>query len=336
MVFTTLGLMLGSGCNIKCRSCLWGDLLNKGPKMSVKDACGWIDQAHSLGNLLLVGFSGGEPFLYMNEMKEIAQYAQKKYNLPFVAATNSFWASSIERAEVVLGSLFELGLRQLLVSVDEFHQEYVPLNNVKNCLTAAKSLGIHCTIQCVNTLSSKKLSYYMDALGVSKGKDLAASEISCTPVGSAACQIPKEDFPTYSEVPADYCTLLQAMVVRPDGTVNLCCGPAFSVEALSAGNLHQETLESIVERAEWNPLFNALALGNGPRLIAELLKEKGEGKLLREKYTSSCHACHHILSQPNVASILENLLEPQRAELFLKRAILDQETGDRTSEILKL
>lgn len=335
MVFTTLGFMLGTDCNAKCRSCMWGEQLNTSSKMSVKEACEWIDQAHALGNLMLLGFSGGEPFLHLDDLKAIARYANLKYNLPFSVSTNCFWAKSLNKAKSILISLYELGLRELLVSVDDFHQEYIALDCVKNCLDAAKKVGIHCTIQCIRTLSSHKLNYFLDALGVSKQKNISYSELPCTPVGSAAIRIPAEEFPMYSKIPADYCTIFRGLILHPDGSVNLCCGPAFNVKALLAGNLHHEKLEKIIARAEWNPLYNALALGNGPRLLAEILRENGYSNMVREKYSTSCHACHHILSQLHSTSILKKLLEPQRAELFLRRTILDQETINRKSDILK-
>ncbi len=336
MVFTTLGLMLGYGCNAQCRSCLWGKILDNGPRMSIEDACSWVDQAHALGSLMLVGFSGGEPFLYMKEMKAVAHYASKKYGLPSVAATNAFWAVTPEIAVATLSSLFDLGLRRLLISVDDFHQEFIPLERVKNCLSAAKVLGIHCTLQCVVTMSSNKLSYYLEALGVSKEDNIVSSEIPCTPVGAAAKMLPNSDFTVHSGVPSDYCTMLQALVVRPEGMVHLCCGPAFSVEALTAGNLRQEKLDSIIERAEWNPLFNALALGNGPSYLATALTNVKHDSFLLKGYVTSCHACHHILSRPGVTKTIWESLESKQAEMFLKRTILDQVAGNRKADILKI
>ncbi len=335
MVFTTLGLILGYRCNAKCRSCLWGKMLNNGPRMSIEDACFWVDQAYALGSLMLIGLSGGEPFLYMNEMKTVIQYASKNYELPSAASTNAFWAVTPRKAETTLRSLYDLGLRRLLVSVDDFHQEWVPLKRVQNCLSAAKSLGIHCTLVCVVTASSNKLSYYLEALGVSEGDNLVAAEAPCTPVGMAAIMLPNSDFPLHPGVPSNYCTLLKSLIIRPEGIVHLCCGAGFTVDALTAGNLREERLDSIIERAEWNPIFNALAVGNGPCHLATALAEEKHDDFLQNSYATSCHACHHILSRPGIEGILQERLESQRAELFLKREILDQ-IGYRNSDLLKI
>ena len=118
--------------------------------------------------------------------------------------------------------------------------------------------------------------------------------------------------------------------------MHFCCGPTFAIEALAAGNLREDGLDVVVERAEWNPLYNALALGNGPCYLAEALVEAGHGGFIRDGYASSCHACQHILSRPGVEAILQQALEPQRAELFLKRTILDQVAADRTADVLRI
>ena len=336
MGFATIGLMLGYRCNATCRSCLWGEQIYRKTRMGVEDACAWVDQAHALGDLRLVGFSGGEPFIYRKDMTEIMRYVHETYELPSVAVTNSFWAATPEKTRAILKPLYDLGLRQLLLSVDDFHQEYVPLERVDNCLKVAKELGIAPTVQCVVTESSKKLDDYLDALDIKDDEDVTSSEIPCTPIGFAASELPASEFKIRPGVPSDYCSMLQTLIVLPEGTVHLCCGPTFSDDGLVAGNLHQESLASIVERAEWDPLYNALALGNGPGCYVEkALAETGQDGFLLDGYASSCHACHHILDQPGMAETLSQALEPQRAEMFFKRTILDQEIGHRNADILK-
>jgi len=330
--FRTLGLNLGYTCNARCRSCLWGEQTNSGLKMSVEDACSYIDQAHQLGDIVIVGFTGGEPFLYLDEMRSVTRHASATYGLPSGAATNASWAITPERAEEVLHTLYQLGLRHLVISVDDFHQEWIPLDRVSNCLAAAKAVKIRCLIQCVVTATANGLAYYLEALGVAGDNDLAALEIPCTPIGSAATQIPEDDFMTQPGVPAGYCTMFRSLTVRPEGDLTLCCGAAFLTESLLAGNLRHERLDRIMERAEWDSLYNALAVGKGPSILARVLEEQGYGDQLLDGYASSCHACHHILSMPGIDAVLREGLEEQRSQLFLERIILEHEPDDMPLE----
>jgi MoaA/NifB/PqqE/SkfB family radical SAM enzyme len=335
MILTTLALLLGYRCNARCASCLWGEMLARPQQMSIEEACRWIDQAEALGDLMLVGFSGGEPLLFPENLEDVMAYASSRHGLPSVISTNAFWARTPTEARRRLESLYERGLRQMLLSMDDFHQAWIPLDRVRNALAAAADLHIPTTLQCVVTKTSRRLAEYLDELALGEMPNLTTSEIPCTPVGFAADKIPRMEIEQQEGVPADYCTLFQTLIVRPEGIVHLCCGPTFAIDALTAGNLMETDMAEIIEAAEWDPLLNALALYNGPAHLAKTLSEAGAGDLVQAGYATSCHACHHILSQPEALAILREALAPQQAELFLKRTILDQISTERQVDLLK-
>lgn len=334
MSFNTLALMLGYRCNIQCRSCLWGDRHSNGPAIQVAEACGWIDEACLTCNIQLVGFSGGESFLYLRELKELAGYCWSRHRLPSAVSTNGYWALNESQAETMLRPLAECGLRELLLSVDDFHQEHIPLERIGHALRAGRRLGIGCTLQSVVTRSSRHLRAYMEDLGVAEEPGLRATEVFCTRMGWAASRIAAAEFPPRTDALSSYCSMLGPLIIRPEGTVHLCCGPAFAIPGLTVGNLREERLGEILQRAEWDPLFNALALGNGPSRLVECLRQAGRGDLLREGYSSSCEACHDLLSLPGVDVLLRERLGPQQAELFLKRSILTQESAESLSAMV--
>ena len=322
--FTTFGVMFGYKCNLLCRSCLWGDRLNTSTKVSASEVCSWIDQAHALGTIRVIGFSGGEPFVYYKHMKKVMLYAALHYGLPSGVTTSAFWANSYTLARDRLLELHNVGLRTLAVSVDDFHQEWVPLCNIKNCLLAASDLGIKSVVQSVITRTTKRLHQYMLELDLPPETIQQTAEINCTPVGRATQEILSSDFILMSGVPSDYCTMLQALNVLPNGDVHLCCGSTFSSEGLMAGNIRSENLSEIISRAEWDPVFNSLALEKGPGQLARELIKSGIGYVASDTYTSSCHACYHLLNQPGIGDMLRKKLEPHRAELFFKRQLLSQ------------
>jgi MoaA/NifB/PqqE/SkfB family radical SAM enzyme len=334
MAFNTLALMLGYRCNIQCRSCLWGDLHSHGPAMEVAEARGWIDEACRACDIRLVGFSGGESFLYLRQLRDLAGYCWSRHNLPSAVSTNGYWALNESKAEAMLRPLAELGLRELLLSVDDFHQEHIPLERIGHALRAARRLGIECTLQAVVTRTSRHIRAYMEDLGVTEEPGLRATEVFCTRMGWAASRIPAAEFPPRPGALSSYCSMLGPLIVRPEGTVHLCCGPAFAIPGLTVGNLRQERLADILQRAEWDPLFNALALGKGPSRLVECLRQTGRGDLIRDGYSFSCEACHDLLSVSGMDVLLREQLAPQQAELFLKRSILSQESVESLSAMV--
>lgn len=65
--------------------------------------------------------------------------------------TNAFWAYSLKAAEEKLKRLKEAGLHLINISIDKFHQEFVPIQWVRNAIDAAKSLGIEIILGSVIT-----------------------------------------------------------------------------------------------------------------------------------------------------------------------------------------
>jgi hypothetical protein len=311
--------------------------LGKKSDLNINDAFNWIDQAYESGWLTAVGYSGGEPLLYYDKLKTLAGYVFHKYELAAVISTNAYWAKTPTKTREIIQVLYNIGLRFILISVDDFHQEYIPLKRVKNCLDVSRDFGINITLQTIVTKSSRKLDYYLERLGVDPNEDkITTSEVPCTPVGRAATHIPRGDIALRDGVPSDYCTMLHAVHISPEGGVYLCCGAGFHIPALKAGDLNEEPLKAILDRAEMNPVYNSLALYHGPEKIAEALTEHGNGHAIDQRYATSCHACHHLLNNSDNVNALHRILEPQRDELFFKRTISQQLASERERENLIL
>lgn len=331
MAFHTLALMLGYRCNARCRCCLWGDELLRDDRLDVDEAKAWIDQAGDLDACKRLGFSGGESFLYQREMLDLSAYANSRYRSVSVASTNAFWARSEEKARQALLPLRDAGLGELLISADDFHQEHVPLENVRCALKAARSLGIDCTVQTIVTATSRRLDDMKRLLGFAEDSGVQWAEIHCTRTGWAATRIPADEFVPRADALESYCSMLRPIIVRPDGGVYLCCGATFAAGALEAGNLRREPLKEILERAEWDSLFNSLALSNGPRQVAHALEVSPASG-----YSTSCEACRDLLERPGAALRVRSYLETQQAELFLKRNILEQEDQQSLAALFRL
>jgi sulfatase maturation enzyme AslB (radical SAM superfamily) len=84
------------------------------------------------GDSAKIHLTGGEPFLYWEHLCRILELAQKE-NLGQIdmIETNGFWATSEKLVTERLSILDGLGVRQLKISTDPFHQEYVDLEPVR-------------------------------------------------------------------------------------------------------------------------------------------------------------------------------------------------------------
>lgn len=102
-------------------------------------------------------------------------------------------------------------------------------------------------------------------------------------------------------------------VIFPDGKVTGCIGPLITVPAphpLYLGNLYQEPLAHILDRAEHNLILHAVRVW-GPHKLAALLKEHGQAGLLPAEYIANCicDTCYKLLTDPRIVAALEEIVD---------------------------
>ena len=84
------------------------------------------------GDAAKIHITGGEPFLYWDHLLYILEEAEKQnFGKVDLIETNGFWATSEKIARQRIKILEELGMFQLKISTDPFHQEYVDLVPVR-------------------------------------------------------------------------------------------------------------------------------------------------------------------------------------------------------------
>lgn len=104
-----------------------------------------IEQAYALPSIRVIVFTGGEPTLYPELLKEGIRLAHDK---GFVTrlVTNAWWAQTPKETYRFLQDLQAIGLDELNISYDDFHAFHLEAfggkQNVLNAVGAAVELGI--------------------------------------------------------------------------------------------------------------------------------------------------------------------------------------------------
>lgn len=131
-------------CNARCAHCCSSCGPDRTEKLSPQRV---IENLDVLPNLGISSFtlSGGEPFIYFDEIREICLHA-KRLNLKFNLGTNGFWAKNYAYAERIVHLFKSLGLDRLLLSYDKYHQNYIEINNIFNLVKAATVVGVNAKI----------------------------------------------------------------------------------------------------------------------------------------------------------------------------------------------
>ncbi|MBO5934977.1 MAG: radical SAM protein [Clostridia bacterium] len=117
-------------CTGKCKHCSQGD--HKTNENIDKDiAAEAIRKTAKEYNIKSVMTFGGEPLLYPETVCEIHK-AAKEMNIPKrQLITNGYFSKDINKIREVAKMLSDCGVNDILLSVDAFHQETIPLEYVK-------------------------------------------------------------------------------------------------------------------------------------------------------------------------------------------------------------
>jgi hypothetical protein len=141
-LWRSAGLMLTYRCNAACEFCYYHCSPRKGGLMPVETCLNaWRSLQTLAGSEARIHLTGGEPFLHWDHLVEILRQGKAQNLGPVdLVETNGFWATDEGLVADRLKMLVELGMQQLKVSVDPFHQEYVDIEPARRLAVAAKSI----------------------------------------------------------------------------------------------------------------------------------------------------------------------------------------------------
>lgn len=112
-------------CNAACSVCYD---LNKPTDKYVDDKYveQWLKECAEKD--ILFWYGSGEPFLNYDWLKDFFIPCAKQYNAKYAICTNGFWGST----QVSIDKIKQLKVKNLVVSFDKYHQEFIPKEYVQN------------------------------------------------------------------------------------------------------------------------------------------------------------------------------------------------------------
>ena len=129
-------------CTGKCKHCAEGDHELCGERIDPIIAADAVREISAEYDIKTVMAFGGEPLLYTDAVYAIIT-AAKECGVPCrQIITNGYFSKDPEKISAVAEHLAECGVNDLLLSVDAFHQETIPLDIVRKFALEAKKFGI--------------------------------------------------------------------------------------------------------------------------------------------------------------------------------------------------
>ena len=134
-------------CTGRCKHCSEGDHTSCGERIDPEIAADAVRKISAEYDIKTVMTFGGEPLLYTDAVERIMT-AAKELNIPKrQVITNGYFSKNADKIREVAEQLAACGVNDLLLSVDAFHQETIPLCLVKQFAAEAKKCGIPIRLQ---------------------------------------------------------------------------------------------------------------------------------------------------------------------------------------------
>lgn len=300
-----LSILYTNKCPIECRHCS----VDAGPlrdtKLSPENILPHLSEFHDFG-IREIRFTGGEPLLFIDELKEIAGEC-RQIGWSQVVFSNGFWASTIDSANQYALQLREMGIGKVVLSTSIFHAEYVPLKNIRTAVDALKSAGVQTSIL-VMRHHEKTPEYYSIVLNV-KLTGVYYEYYKFVPEGRGKRlsneKIYKEETKHVLNTP---CPLQAQTHINFNGDVFPCCTvsqtPLETKDFFHLGNILKDKTEDILKKKQ-HKIFNVLA-SEGPGGIYRQVESelKAGGFKLSENYYGVCMLCKELLGSKNNLDII--------------------------------
>ena len=131
-----------NACTGRCKHCSEGAHTSCGERIDPVIAADAVRKIGLEYDIKTVMTFGGEPLLYTDAVYAIMT-AALELNIPRrQVITNGYFSKNGDKIRQVAQRLAACGVNDLLLSVDAFHQETIPLDVVKQFATEAKNCGI--------------------------------------------------------------------------------------------------------------------------------------------------------------------------------------------------
>ncbi len=302
-------------CNLSCPHCCvpieWSDRLDIGA------ARHFLEDAHREG-IGVLGFTGGEPFLYPEFLFALCRRATELGFRFDKIMSNGVWHTDAAHLTSVLTELAATGFHgKLGLSVDKFHgmhtakaAEFCRLarrvfarDNIVSLSYASRrpDLGLEPVHELARELSavvewSDMLHRY---LLVSDELTITLNWNHLAPVERAERFTGAWDGEWFAE---DYCEGPgQALIVTPRGEVKPCCGFASDLDQLTIGNIYRDTVRRIIRRARRHPYVGKVFREGLTAIRDEILARDPE--TLPDATSNHCFFCWYVLTRGLAAGV---------------------------------
>ena len=306
-----LGLNVTMQCPLRCDFCCYSCHPKRTERMPVELAIDLVRQAARLGVFTDVAFTGGEPFLWFDELLAVSEVLLE-VGMPFYAVSSGHWGADGDEAVNIVKTLAGRGMRKLSLSTDPSHARFVPPTSVVNAALAAAGEGLKVHVTGAFVDPSASLEAFVPALVGIPNVTLTTQRVA--PAGRGRkqraawerrCEGTVEQVRCYRPVYHD-------VVFFWDGDAYPCCS-VFNreIDGIRLGNAYEDSLKTLWERAEGSMLLRVMKRA-GFQHLYDVLVDLDPTLARRlpplDPSVGACRLCRDIFSDVELARDIRNTL----------------------------
>lgn len=286
--------MLGNKCTASCPHCATFSSPEDESLLQQEQVYSLLEEAHQLSKKqkrLSVCFTGGEPFLYFDQLVQAVNYAHLK-GATVSVVTNGFWATCEKDTRDRVNHLKNAGLSLIALSCDLFHFQYVPFDNIRRVIIETKECGIKIALK--NTIikgSPRAGDIFKELEDIIIDRSISIDETRCLPLGRGR-NIPAEEFIYDKNMPDQKCGGIGNFTIDSHGNLYPCCVPDWPA-LLCLGNIYQNSLPELMDKAH-NSCLLGILIRKGPSYFVPFLQKAGFD-FSQKHYINTCHLCNETL-----------------------------------------
>ena len=246
--------VITKACSSRCKHCSWGECPSSGSGITADAAISAIKRLTERFDIKSVMTFGGEPLLFADTVAKIHATARDCGISERSLITNGYFSRDERKINEVAKALCDSGVNDVLLSVDAFHQEFIPIDPVIQFAEALLLHGIpnfrvhpawvvnEANDNPYNTETRRLLKIFTDkGIRASGGNDIF-------PSGNALKYL-AEYYPPSGEVDLSVQCGSAPYTSRPDEIDCLNITPDGEIHACSAiGNIYDDDVLGIIDR----------------------------------------------------------------------------------------
>jgi organic radical activating enzyme len=308
-------------CPLACAHCCFGSSPELKDSLDENFILETIEQIPDY--IKLVAFTGGEPFLHG---AKLVRYVERATSRGFITrvVTSAYFAKTPAIARSKLAKLTSAGLKELSISWDDFHEEFVAFDCVRNLTHAALDAGLRVAINIVQTDNSRwTLDKVRDGLGLADPASVKIKESGINITGRAAEKLTDEPLKQIGYLgPCPF--ILTGPTLSAKGNLMPCCGVIPNTDRLTmAWAPKSDQIAGHIQDSLSNPLFLWLFL-RGPYAIMEWIAEKYGLELpRREAIGGNCEACKVLFETRAFEEKLDEVMRERMTFLASELLLLE-------------